>query len=365
MRKCNNMQTLYKYRPLSEFLFKELYYQELYFASYYELNDPFDLSARIEFNCEDIEQVKKLFFFLFKTTLSLSDSLSEEQRKNNKSLLLFIDNKSKVAEFQETIFENIIQLKYERKTIWINDIENIITSASARHDLRFHFDLENFKNELKRITSKFLENSFATCFSESNDNFLMWSHYASSHSGICLEFTLNKLGLFPYISRPRRELNYEKYNKGVSFWDLKNHIFWDKIKKVKYNVQQPFINFFEFSAVFDNEFDCDLIGLSKPWTHQYAYQLEEAFSTKTKPWKYEKEWRAIQVNFEEPKQPEDRIRHYPLESLSGIYFGMQTPAEVKKRIFNIFQLHNHDLKYYECKTTNGKNLEFVEWINKQ
>ncbi len=40
---------VYKDRPLSELLFKELKYNELYFASYLELNDPLDLSAKINF----------------------------------------------------------------------------------------------------------------------------------------------------------------------------------------------------------------------------------------------------------------------------------------------------------------------------
>jgi hypothetical protein len=41
------MNKLYKYRPLSEFLFKELLYQVLYFASYNERNGSLSLSARI------------------------------------------------------------------------------------------------------------------------------------------------------------------------------------------------------------------------------------------------------------------------------------------------------------------------------
>ncbi|WP_332911787.1 hypothetical protein [Algoriphagus boritolerans] len=75
------MKILYKYRPLSEFLFKELYYQELYFASYFELNDPLDLSARIEFSCEKSEQVEYLIYFLFKSTLSLNDALTDKKKE--------------------------------------------------------------------------------------------------------------------------------------------------------------------------------------------------------------------------------------------------------------------------------------------
>lgn len=354
------MKTLYKYRPLSEFLFKELYYQELYFASYFELNDPLDLSARIEFSCEKCEQVEYLLFFLFKTTLSF-DTITEDQKLNNKKLLEFNDDKSKVTEFQQTIFGNINQHKGEKDKISDTDIETIIVSASKKHNLEFQFDLEHFRTELKRITSKFLENSYATCFSESNDDFLMWSHYSSKHSGICLEFELEHSGLFPYVGKPKRNLDSEKFKERLSKWDLETHMYWDRIKKVNYEGEQPFINFFEFSPVFANEHDCDLIGLSKPWTHYFAHQLEWAFSTKTGPWKYEKEWRAIEINFGEPKQPEERIRHYPLESLKSIYFGMRTPENVKKRIFQIFGKQQKELQYFECKPTNGKDLEFIEW----
>lgn len=355
------MKTLFKYRPHSEFLFKELYYQELYFASYFELNDPLDLSARIEFSCEKSEQIEYLIYFLFKTTLSLNDALTEKQKQNNKNLLAFNDNKSKVAEFQQTIFENINELKKEKIRIWDIDIIRIIEAASQKHNLEFQFDLDNFKNELKRITSKFLENSYATCFSESNNDFLMWSHYASKHSGICLEFSLENSRLFPYISKARRNLDYEKYKQRLSEWDLKTHIYWDRIQKVTYENEQPFINFFEFAPVFENEHDCDLIGLSKSWTHHFAHKLEWVFSTKTKPWEYEKEWRAIHINFGNPENPEERIRHYPLESLKAIYFGMRTPDNAKNRIYNIFSRQHKELKYFECKPTNGKDLEFIEW----
>ncbi|MAN85987.1 MAG: hypothetical protein CL555_03715 [Algoriphagus sp.] len=153
----------------------------MYFASYFELNDPLELSARIEFSCEKSEQVEYLIYFLFKSTLSLNDALTDKKRKNDKNLLAFNDNRTKVAEFQQTVFEYINQLKDEKERVWDIDIKSIIDSASKKHNLEFQFDSENFKSVLKRISSKFLENSYATCFSESNDDFLMWSHYSSKH----------------------------------------------------------------------------------------------------------------------------------------------------------------------------------------
>jgi len=40
---------------------------------------------------------------------------------------------------------------------------------------------------------------------------------------------------------------------------------------------------------------------------------------------------------------------------------MRTPDNVKKRIFHIFEYQKEELRYYECKPTNGKDLEFIEW----
>lgn len=60
-------------------------------------------------------------------------------------------------------------------------------------------------------------------------------------------------------------------------------------------------------------------------------------------------------------RPEERIRYNPLESLRAIYFGMRTPENVKKRIFHIFDKQRKELKYFECKPSNGKDLEFIEW----
>lgn len=293
--------------------------------------------------------------------LSPTSSMTDAHKQYKSEFLRFNEDKPKVAQFKQIIYDNITQMKADNEKIWDNDIERIIVSAADKQCLSFKFNLVNFRNELRRITSKFLENSYATCFSESNDDFLMWSHYSSKHSGICIEFALENSGLFPYIEKPQRELDYEKHKERLSQWDLETHMYWDRIQKVNYESEQPFINFFEFSPVFENEHDCDLIGLSKPWTHHFAYQLEWVFSTKTVPWKYEKEWRAIDINFGNPQEPEERIRHYPLESLKAIYFGMRTPENIKKRIFHIFDKQGKELQYFECKPTNGKDLEFIEW----
>lgn len=357
------MTILYKYRPLTEFLFKELYYQEIYFASYSELNDPLDLSARIDFAPRKIGQIESLLWFLFKTTLKLGNDervLNSSEVSNNQNLLKFNDDKKLRAKYKSLLFRELTKFEKKHKFISLNDLENILLSTS--NEIPFNLDLHGFNTEIKRLASKFLENSHTTCFSENNSDFLMWSHYASKHSGICLEFTLENSMLFPYLISDKRPENKEEYLKRISKWNINQTIFWGNIKKVNYQENQPHINFFDFSPVFDNEFDCDLIGLSKGWTHGFAYELQNVFSTKTLPWAYEKEWRAIEINFGDKKEPEERINHYPIECLTAIYFGIRTPENVKKRIFKILDRHSkHKMKYFSAIATSGRELEFEDW----
>lgn len=355
------MMILYKYRPLTDSLFKELYYQELYFASYSELNDPLDLSARIEFTPKQISQIENLLWFLFKTTLKIHEGqISDGVKSNNQKLIEFSQSEELRNNYKALLFDRLTRVAAEQEFIFIDELESILISTAD--DIPFQLDLPSFKIELKRLTVKFLENSHVTCFSERNNDFLMWSHYASKHSGICLEFTLENGNLFPYKITGRKVHNKEEYLQRVSKWNIDETIIWERIKKVKYQDKQPHINFFDFSPVFNNEYDCDLIALSKSWTHQFAYELESVFSTKTLPWAYENEWRAIEINFGDKKEPEGRINHYPIECLTGIYFGIRTPEEIKKRIYKIFHKHHtQNINYFTCVPTSGRELTFEDW----
>jgi hypothetical protein len=357
------MNQLFKYRPLSEFLFKELYYQELYFASYEELNDPLDLSARIEFTPEKEDDVEYLLYFLYKAemTLLISNSPSGRAKANIRKLTKVNENEELRTKFKTAIYSEIVKFKETQPFISVHDLETILIKASREQHIDFPIEFDTFKNELRRLTKKFLENSYTTCFSERNDDFLMWSHYSSKHTGICLEFTLARPGLFPYELRFSRIPDVTQYEKRMSEHKLDERIYWDRIRKVRYQNEQPFINFFEFSPVFENESDCDLIGLSKGRWHGFAFELERIFGTKTLPWEYEREWRAIHINFGEPEHPEERIRHYPIEALSSIYFGVRTPLWVKKRITAIFKHKHKHIQFFDSKLSNGRELSFDEW----
>tara|TARA_R110001583_G_scaffold186749_1_gene347668 strand:+ start:1805 stop:2791 length:987 start_codon:yes stop_codon:yes gene_type:complete len=322
---------------------------------------PLDLSASIDYFPKKSEELEFLVYTIVKSDFQLEDK-SEEYLKNERLKIKFWRDEKRVQSFCKTLFNKLVGKTEKPIKINLEEVLDAIEWACNKESLDFKFDHSKIKKEINRLTLKFLKNSHVTCFSATNENQLMWSHYASSHRGICLEFDLKNEGAFPYLLEGKREKNYEKFTERISKWDTsQSTVFWDRLKRVRYEKEHPHINFFEFAQVFNNEHDCDLIGLSKPWTHYFAHELEMAFSQKLLAWEYEEEWRAIEINFDEPKIPEDRIRKYPIEALSGVYFGLKTTDNVKNRIYKIIEPKNKEVEFYQSKLNDKNELEFVIW----
>jgi hypothetical protein len=105
--------------------------------------------------------------------------------------------------------------------------------------------------------------------SEKQDDVLMWSHYSSSHTGICLRFKVS-------AAKP----------------------FFANALPVRYQLERP------------------VLDLASDDAHT---QSEKALLTKADYWSYEKEWRIL----EHDKGP--GVHVYPPALLDGIIMGALTP----------------------------------------
>ncbi|MFZ6845551.1 DUF2971 domain-containing protein [Undibacterium sp. RuTC16W] len=124
----------------------------------------------------------------------------------------------------------------------------------------------------------------------------MWSHYADSHQGICLEFD----GDFALMTHAM---------------------------KVKYAETRPVINMYQ-----DN--------------HQT--QLEKALLTKSLEWEYEDEWRLISYD-EGP-----RVIRFRPQNLTGLIFGAQVKTDTIETVKNWLSKRTEPIKLYKtevCKST--------------
>jgi hypothetical protein len=163
------------------------------------------------------------------------------------------------------------------------------------------------RTTLDQIVSDFPKQRGVTCFSELNDNLLMWSHYGGGYKGFCLQFTT---ALLPF----------------------------DKIKKVIYRKDLPTVDFAHLLNTPDN----------------YGRVLDELFCTKSEDWAYEAEWRAIHA------QANTRYT-YPADSLTGVYFGPDISEESKEIICLILGGQNEIVKFWQGKLSKTEfKVEFEQ-----
>lgn len=136
------------------------------------------------------------------------------------------------------------------------------------------------------------------------DDILMWSHYADSHKGICLEFDTS-------------------------------------IPDSPFALAQPV----KYKAKFDDmTFDADFD----------AAQVSESVSlTKSRHWKYEKEWRVIGSN--------SGVCKFPPESLTGVIAGCNIPPEDYDWLESLLKQRAHQVRLYRAIQRKNKfGLEIIE-----
>jgi hypothetical protein len=246
---------LYRYRSLNGagLLNAEriILHNEMYFTSPAEVNDPFDCVVDLDFEASDADWHKFL--------IGLS------QRKQ----------------------PNLSKIEHEK---WADDIVK-----SGRHK----------EKEIHSLILNGLQKSVYSvgvlCLTEMNNCILMWSHYANSHTGICLEFTND--GSEPFIGRAQR-VNYLPFNK-------KAH------------------------AIYDDS---------------YA-QVDRILLSKGKCWAYEAEWRIID------HQSGHGLKYFNPAILTGVILGCKISEAHEQLILKWVSERESPIIVYKAKqSSDGFNI---------
>ena len=149
------------------------------------------------------------------------------------------------------------------------------------------------------------------CLSEDPSNILMWSHYANSHKGVCIEYNIPRGGFF--------------YNN---------------LLPVQYKKHYPK---FELS---------DYIGEDNIMFKMH----QQVLCTKSVLWKYEKEWRVI-------TDEGYGLKEFNKEDVTKVIFGVKTSDEDKERIISLFKDNGYvDVVFYRCSMSDKAfALNIVEY----
>ena len=155
---------------------------------------------------------------------------------------------------------------------------------------------------------RFINSRGVTCFSERNNDLIMWAHYGGQYKGFCLAFNTTK--------EPFTKLRQVQYVETIPQIDILN----------------LFVN--------DN----------------YDQLIDDLFCTKSIWWGYEKEWRAIHMIA-------NTKFVYEADALQGIYFGPDIDRDALEIICTIIQGQNCNVQFFEGKRNDKEfKVEFNNFV---
>ncbi len=187
------------------------------------------------------------------------------------------------------------------------EAEAYINKKLSENKERF---LQTMRHEFKAVV---LRGFGVYSLSAVNDDILMWSHYADSHTGFCLEFLRTKDNLMS----GSETVNYPDDNE---YPDLR----WPRTKVETFETAKRIV------------------------------------LTKAKHWCYEQEWRMIDRPDIATENYVGHERQVPDNLLTGIIFGVRMPKENRNVIRKV--LAGKDIKYKEAVLKKNRfELEIVPW----
>ncbi len=309
----------YRYRSSTEVNFKELLYDEMYFSSSAECNDPFDSKTYSEFTKEKEK---------WKNLLMLSWRYSESFLRN-----VDVDM---VAE----ILSNNCPLPYD--LVLSNDFEKLLADTLIKSTNPENRDMGILFEAARRFIDTVhlykMQTSYFVSFSKINSEPLMWSHYSAKHEGYCLIFKSIGGQLKQCPARIKKAIHRETPNgfapsmgygipESFPFQDV------DYVPEVKpLNAFQCFPQ--SVAGAIPSEED-----RLKLCSDQFGQYLQKHIS-----WRYEQESRLIMLQplpwilggrFDYSVQ--ERLLHYEPTQLVGLIFGTRTSTDNRLRLMEIIK----------------------------
>ena len=171
-------------------------------------------------------------------------------------------------------------------------------------------DLSSVKIPSPQNTVELIDDVFVFCLSEVNDSILMWSHYASQHTGAVLQFKCLK----------------DKDNVFCAATPVQY-----SVRIPPYGSRDEWTNYINEGQAIDSE--------------KVFYEVA---TTKHTDWAYEREWRVI-VPMKEKKGLPSVTIPFQTEELGAVYFGCRTSDADKKRLQHILSSSFPKAEMYQAE----------------
>ena len=274
-----------------------------------DFNDPNDCSFVQD--KKDKEKIEKLItdYFIYKV---VSELVSLNKLKLNKSSKAILAGLQKEIDAMKWLLE---KHPYFDRIPGFNLIAKMIGSKSKELDELVAKAKKEFQAKVDEAVNNAKETALISCFSKRNNSILMWSHYANSHKGVCIEY-----------ERP----------DSIDF------------KDVIYQRDRPYIKMYKAVS---HAIALDILG-KKETDDEITSHLKETldpFFVKSTDWQYEEEVRCLYSK----TKLSDNIKYdgnryilnigYP----TAIYIGCKTAGDELNHLYRLAK--NRDIPVYFMK----------------
>lgn len=288
----------FKFFDPSELSKKRLMYNELYFVSRDEINDPYDINVNKVLNGD-----RDLYNRIFKRILVETQNSFGITVENNPDPFIqyFIENEisnNSIGMLSSTAFRQILFSCFS-----LND--SVKNFAQKFSDNLLHF-LKSWWNDEVYIVS----------FSKENDHVLMWSHYAKAHSGFCLVFSAIKNSL----SQDHRKIITSIDTSPNVTTQIGNTFQFEPVSYTK--------NLETLDALMSTPLGISGKRVTGEERREYWKSYRKAFLRKSTAWEYEAEYRLLlPFVFDGLSNRFQRLFHFDVSQLTGLIFGSKIRQE--------------------------------------
>ena len=262
-----------------------------------DFNDPNDCSF-VQDN-KDKVRIEKLItdYFIYKVVFEL---VSLNKLKLNKSSKAILTGLQKEINAMKWLLE---KHPYFDRIPGFNLIAKMIGSKSKDLDAFVVKAKKEFQEKIDGAVNDAKETALISCFSKRNNSILMWSHYANSHKGVCLEY-----------ERP----------DSIDF------------KDVIYQQERPYIKMYKAVS---HAIALDILG-KKETEDEITTHLKETldpFFVKSTDWSYEEEVRCLYSKTKLNDKIEYDGKRYILNIgyPTAIYIGCKTTGDELDHLYRL------------------------------
>ncbi len=163
---------------------------------------------------------------------------------------------------------------------------------------------------LEAVIDREIENTRVACFTNSNNNTMMWYHYADKYKGVCLEWT-NLHNDILFSSDKFGKVEYGSYA--------------DAVAKINEHILQNINGQFDVSA-------------PNTWVRYFF---------KSPNWSCENEYRLIRLYTKATSS--DDFFDFDRQRLTGIYCGVDMSENDKREVYEFTRSINENITVYEAK----------------